>query len=156
MKETKNVLWFFAYDSAMNNTRLEGRGVKIISYEPAYLNDYEFKFNKRSIDGTTKANIVRVPDKKVYGIIYKVPKSELTKLDNIVGKTSGHYDRQELEVITMKDEIFMANVYTAVAKYLVSEDEMRPSEQHVHTIVNAAVRHRLDPEYIAYLKSFIS
>jgi len=150
-----NVLWFFAYDSAMNNTRLEGRGLKIISYEPAYLNDYELKFNKRSVDGTTKANIVRVPEQKVYGIIYKLPKSELTKLDNIVGKTSGHYDRQELQVITMNEEIFVANVYTAVARHLVSEDEMRPSQQHVSTIVNAAVRHRLDPNYITYLKSFL-
>ena len=150
-----DVLWFFAYDSAMNNTRLEGRGLKIISYESAYLNDYELKFNKRSVDGTTKANIVRMPEKKVYGIIYKLPKSELTKLDNIVGKTSGHFDRQELQVITMNDEVFVANVYSAVAKYLVTEDAMLPSHQHVNTIVNAALRHRLDSNYITYLKSFL-
>lgn len=154
MKEN-NVIWYFAYDSAMNTSRLKGRGLKIISYEPAYLNDYELKFNKRSVDGTTKANIVRTPDKKVYGIIYKLPKSELTKLDNIVGKASGHYDRQELEITTLNEEVFIACVYASAAKYLVTETQMKPSHQHVNTILNAAGRHKLDQDYIAYLKSFL-
>ncbi len=152
MKE--EYVWFFAYGSAMNSTRLAGRGVKFYSIEPAYIEKYQLKFNKRSVDGTAKANIVPATDSKVYGLLYKLPKSELHKLDNIEGLTSGHYYRTTLQVTTPSGEVFMAEVYMANAKYLVDDEKAFPSEQHISTVFNAAVKHKLDPDYINYLRSF--
>lgn len=152
MKE--DFVWFFAYGSAMNSTRLAGRGVKFYSIEPAYIDNYQLKFNKRSVDGTAKANIVPATDEKVYGLLYKLPKSELHKLDNIEGLTSGHYYRTSMQAITMDGEVFMAEVYIANAKYLVDDEKAVPSEQHISTVFNAAVKNKFDPEYINYLKSF--
>lgn len=153
MKDS-DIVWFFAYGSAMNSSRLAGRGVKFMSFEPAYIDNYQIKFNKRSVDGTAKANIVPSTDSKVYGLLYKLPKSELSKLDNIEGLTSGHYYRQTMSAITMNEEVFHAEVYIANAKYLVDDDKAYPSAQHITTVVNAAIKNRLDNDYINYLKSF--
>ncbi len=152
MKE--NFVWFFAYGSAMNSTRLAGRGVKFLSIEPSYVENYQLKFNKRSVDGTAKANIVPALDTKVYGLLYKLPKTELTKLDNIEGLTSGHYYRSSVQATTMEGEVFLAEVYIANAKYLVEDEKAFPSEQHINTVFNAAVKNKLDQEYINYLRSF--
>lgn len=149
----KNIVWFFSYSSNMNSERLMGRGVKFISKEPAYLENYLLKFNKKSVDGTTKANIIPAPEQRVYGVLYKMNAVELNKLDNIEGVTSGHYSRKTVPVCTINGEVFMADVFIANEKYICEDSAMRPSQQHLNTLVNAASDNRLDPQYIEYLRS---
>ncbi|MEW6534227.1 MAG: gamma-glutamylcyclotransferase family protein [Candidatus Auribacterota bacterium] len=152
----KNIVWFFSYSSNMNAERLIGRGVKFISKEPAYLENYLLKFNKKSVDGTTKANIVAATDQRVYGILYKMNAAELNKLDNIEGVTSGHYRRKTVPVCTTNGEVFMADVFIANDKYVCDDDNIRPSQQHLNTLITAACDNRLDQQYIEYLRSLAS
>lgn len=147
------VVWFFAYSSNMNADRLMGRGVKFVSKETAYIDNYTIKFNKKSVDGTTKANIVASENERIYGILYKMHAGELNKLDNIEGVTSGHFRRQSVPVCTAKGEVFMADVYMANEKYVCADESVMPSRQHIHTIINAAVDNKFDPSYIELLKS---
>ena len=151
----KNVAWYFTYSSNMNSARLAGRGIKFISKEVGYIDNYQLKFNKKSVDGTSKANIVPAKEEKVYGVLYKLPADQLTKLDNIEGVTSGHYVRQPLSVCSLNDEVFMAQVYIANAKYLVDENDIRPSNNHISTLISAAIEHKINTEYIDYLRSFL-
>lgn len=149
----KNVVWYFAYGSTMHTPILAGRGVKIISKEPGYLENYRINFNKKAIDGTAKATIVAAEGERIYGLLYKVSAQELDKLNNIEGASSGHYVRQSLPVCSTNGEIFMAEVYVATPKHIDAEGVLKPSSRYIQTLITAALENKLDAHYIDYLKS---
>lgn len=63
--------WYFAYGSNLSTAQMEERTGPITRVKRDRLRGYRIAFNKRSGDGTGKANIV--PDARgiVWGVVYR-------------------------------------------------------------------------------------
>jgi len=101
--------------------------------------------NKRSKDGSGKANLVHSPGDVVWGVLYEMDESGLPKLD----KAEGGYRRVEVEVLDEQGCPIVAQTY--VSKKLT--DDTRAYEGYKKLILNGAREHQLSKKYIEDLES---
>ena len=87
---------YFAYGSNMSERRMQERVLGATNVCDAMLRGWKLVFNKLSIDGSAKANIVHTGDRqdKVYGCIYTVPRAQKLNLDHIEGKGKGYHAKR--------------------------------------------------------------
>ena len=113
-------LTYFAYGSNMLRERLLARRVVLMDNgKPACANGYKLVFNKKSDDGSAKANLVAERGAKCWGVLFSVDAKSLTDLDEAEG-APGHY-RQENISITV------ANVAQTVMTYLAQPVKVMPA-----------------------------
>jgi gamma-glutamylcyclotransferase len=87
-------LHYFAYGSNMLRARLIARDVLLLDHgQPGSANGYNLLFNKRSDDGSSKANLVAAPGEKTWGVLFAVEPNSLDDLDNAEGAPD-HYRRE--------------------------------------------------------------
>ena len=90
---------YFAYGSNMLRARLEERGVVLLDEgQAAQVSDYNLVFNKQSIDGSSKANLMPAPGANAWGGLFLVNSNSLDGLDDAEG-APGHYRRATVTVI---------------------------------------------------------
>jgi len=65
---------YFAYGSNMLSDRLCSRSPSARAIGPAWLPNWQMMFNKRSIDGSAKANLMRRVGDKTWGDFMKLKK----------------------------------------------------------------------------------
>jgi len=71
---------YFAYGSNMLRERLIKRIGKYHTAETATLKGYSFVYNKKSIDGSAKANLQKLEGDKVQGVCYEIDYADFQKL----------------------------------------------------------------------------
>ena len=78
-----NTFLYFAYGSNMSTTRLtdEGRAPSAKVIGTGILNNYCLTFHKRSDNGSGKCTIEYLKSSEVYGVLFKIKKSDECKLD---------------------------------------------------------------------------
>jgi gamma-glutamylcyclotransferase len=139
----------FAYGSNMCSTRLREYGVSPDGPgRPACLVGYRLNFNKKSRDGSGKANLEPDPVAEVWGVLYLVPAAQLRSLDR--GEGSG-YERQCMVVRTSSGEEVNAWVY--VALQFSAMQALRPYEWYKHLLVEGAREHILPGSYLESLEA---
>lgn len=149
--------YYFAYGSNMDPTRLTERIGKYHTAHLATLRGYKFLYNKKSIDGSAKANLEEDADSVVYGICYEIDKNDFDALDRC---EDGYERKRNIDII-----LFDANnnkPYTAKAAFYISKPknrlilptEMMPLESYKRIIIKGARYWKLDESYIQdYLNS---
>lgn len=136
----------FAYGSNMCSGRFreygvspEGKGV------PALLKDHKLLFNKRSDDGSGKANVEAAAGLDMWGVLYTIPDAHLRVLES---KEVGYVKRTE--PVTVDDSVIKAWV-------LVASDPMagprQPYGWYKRFLVDGAREHGLPTSYIDLLDS---
>lgn len=140
--------YVFAYGSNMCSERLreysvspEGPG------RPACLPGYHLCFNKRSRDGSGKANVEPDPSGELWGVLYLIPRDQLPALDR--GEGSG-YRRRRTAVRTPSGEEVEAWVY--VARRPSATQGLRPYEWYKRLLVEGAKEHGLPASYVESLE----
>ena len=138
----------FAYGSNMCSGRFrayevhpEGAG------RSAVLRGYRLLFNKRSTDGSGKANVESREGAEVWGVMYSIPDAELHLLDD--GEIG--YKRVTLPVRTTDNAESHAWVY--IASPPNTGDGLRPYNWYKRFLVEGAIEHTLPPAYTATLES---
>lgn len=148
--QTKRVVvmqvFYFAYGSNMSSEHLHSRitSVKIIGR--AFLQDWRIVFNKRSKDGSGKANLVENPGNVVWGVLYEINDSDMNTLDMI----EGGYERVTVRV--QKPDGNEVEAVTYVSKDLTNDS--RPYRWYKKLLLSGAREHNLPQHYIAYLEGF--
>jgi cation transport regulator ChaC len=137
----------FAFGSNMCSGRFrhyrmhpEGEG------RAALLSEYRLLFNKKSNDGSGKANAELHPGGQVRGVLYAIPDADLKTLDD---GEKGYY-RTKLPVSTTDSSITEAWVY--LASEPSNDSALRPYTWYKRFLVEGARQHALLPEYIAKLE----
>lgn len=112
------IMFYFAYGSNLLSSRLIGRVGDVRVVGVASLHGYTLAFNKRSKDGTAKANIEQGKG-VVLGVIYKLTKHQMKKLDPFEGcfKKEKHYVRKLVQV-WLNNRLVQAWTYVATHKYV--------------------------------------
>jgi len=132
---------YFAYGSNMSFNRISKRINRVKTVNIGFLLNYKLLCNKKSIDGTGKANIVYSPGDIVWGVVYEVCEDYMDELDRIeVG-----YERKAFEIVTEEGKIevnaYISNKLTdAFTKTYYKE-----------FILEGAVENKLPEHYIDYL-----
>ncbi|SMP77256.1 Protein of unknown function [Desulfonatronum zhilinae] len=98
--------------------------------EKAILKNYKFLYNKKSIDGTTKANLKKDSQFETHGVCYEIDTEDL----NILKNFEKGYDVVNVEIITHKN-------VTAYAKTFISNSTIEgilPSEDSdvLHLVIS--------------------
>jgi len=128
----RNTVFYFAYGSNMNEEQMNERVPGAARVGIAYLREHRVVFNKRSNDGTGKANIV--PDKQaglgVWGLMFELTKEQLRTL----GKHEKGYFQKEV-IVTANGEAKQAVTFIAEPSAL---EQIPPSESYLQRILHGA------------------
>jgi len=142
---------YFAYGSNMLRSRLENqkKGEKrigqVVDHGVAILLGHTIKFNKISIDGSGKTNIIGDNDSKVFGVIYELTNEQINLLDEIeVG-----YTRLPVGVILGNNTI-QSDTYFALIENV--DDNLLPTRDYLNFLVLGAKEHNFPEDYIEFLE----
>lgn len=139
---------YFAYGSNMSTKWLKARVPSARPLGRARLPNKRLVYNKKSKDGSGKANLIDSPGDIVWGVLYEIDSAELAKLDRI---ESG-YTRISLDVITDQDLSVKAYVY--ISPELT--DDPRPYDWYKALIIKGAREHQLPVSYVRHLEQMPS
>ncbi|WP_421795494.1 gamma-glutamylcyclotransferase family protein [Haliscomenobacter sp.] len=148
-------IFVFCYGSNMMTKRLQNRIKPIKKIGVAELSEYKFTFNKKSKDGSVKANLLKgTTTDKVWGVVFEINKLQKYVLDEIEGKGRGYRDHKVL--VTFSD-----GTQKAVYAYISSDNRfwdssLFPYDWYKEYVVKGADEHGLPDSYIAFLNSFKS
>ncbi len=134
----------FAYGSNMKTERMVKRvpGAKVIGR--VFAGNRKMVCNKKSKDGSGKANLVETPGSVTWGVLYEVEDENLERLDRI----EGGYERVLLAVTADDDTRLIAQAY--VSDQLTADP--RPFRWYKELVLDGAREHNLPPGYIEDLE----
>ena len=139
---------YFAYGSHMSTERIRSRIHSAHKLCIGYIKNKRMLFNKRSSDGSGKANIVNDTGYVTWGVVYDVTYEDLEKLDEI----ERGYSREYVKVYCIQGNIILAATY--VSTELTGNPVPRDSYKHI--VLKGAREHELPESYIDYIDSFPS
>jgi hypothetical protein len=135
---------YFAYGSNMATQRLQARVPSARLVAVAQLPGFRFVLNKRSRDGSAKANLARDPAGAVWGVLWSLDAVEWPRLD----ACEGGYERVPVDVVTSSGEPgAMTYLSTRLAADPVAYTWYRA------LLVAGAREHGLPAEWIAALEA---
>lgn len=139
---------YFAYGSNMSTERLRQRVPSAKPICKARLNNKRVVFNKRSTDGSGKANLSDSIGDETWGVLFEVDATDINKLDNI----EGGYKRTSLQTQTVEGNNITAEVY--ISNKLTNDPVAY--DWYKELILTGAKEHNLPKSYLAYLEQLPS
>lgn len=139
----KNEVLYFAYGSNMKTDRLLSRAPSAKKIGIGKIANKRLVFNKKSKDGSGKANIVDSKGESVFGVLFKLNYSELKLLD----RAEKGYKRS-LAQIELDDGTF---IYALVYIASIFTDNSIAYDWYKNIILEGAHEHCLPKECIQYL-----
>lgn len=142
--------WYFAYGSNLDPDQIAERTRHAGETKLCWVEGYGIKFNKRSMDGTSKANITPRAGGNVWGVLYQCNEQFLSEMDMCEGVPGGHYVRMHLLVQCTGERDVKATTYVAGQSFIA--DSLRPSDVYLDTILRGARHHGLPADYISEIE----
>lgn len=137
--------YYFAYGSNMLPERLLERIGKYHTAFPVALDGYRFKYNKKSIDGTAKANIEPDANTVVYGVCFEIDDDDFA----ILQKYEGGYNRRNVFVSLVTGEKTKAVTYVSSS----IDNKRKASDEYKKLVIRGAKYWDFKKSYIQeYLK----
>src|SRR5690242_2450349 len=145
-------VWYFAYGSNMHHSAFrERRGMKPTEWRVARVPGYRLRFN---LDGRPRgkaapANICLDPDYELWGVLYRITRRELLRLDSTEGVPGRHYRHVLVPAEDLDGNIVTAVTYMARGK----ETDGLPSLRYISLLREGARAHGLPQVWLQYLDS---
>lgn len=141
---TTNNLIYFAYGSNLRKEQMNKREVIIYESHKGFIKDYKLEFNKKSIDGSSKANITKAIGEIVWGVCFEL---DAGGFENLRNHEKG-YKELEVTVYNENQEILFT------AKTFVSNKtcDKLPTKEYLDRIITGAKQHELPKDYINTLE----
>ena len=144
-------VWYFAYGANMNDGVFRGwRGMSPFDWRPGRVRGFRLRFN---LDGRPKgkaapANICADPQAEVWGVLYKLTRRDLVRLDATEGIPWSAYRPRWLDAEDIEGSLFQATAYIAHGK----EIDSKPSLRYITLLCDGAWAHGLPAHYIRFLE----
>ncbi len=143
-------IWYFAYGSNMDEGTFVGRRkIKPLDVRAGRIVGYRLRFN---LEGRPKgkaapANISLGPDQEVWGVLYKITRRDMLRLDSTEGVPGGRYRPTWLVAEDIDGESVSAIAYVAFG----NETDGKPSHRYISLLRKGARRHRLPDHWVQFL-----
>jgi cation transport regulator ChaC len=142
---------YFAYGSNMLSRRLcaADRTPSAVAVVTGFVKGRRLTFDKVGSDGSGKCDIEATDnlDDRVYGVLYKINKSEKPTLDKIEGLGKGY--KEEIVDVVTSSGTYQAVAYVATSK----EPALRPYHWYKAIVIAGAVEHSLPESYIEWIRT---
>jgi cation transport regulator ChaC len=142
-------IWYFAYGANMDDSTFRVRRcIRSLEYRSGRVKGYRLRFN---LDGRPKgrsapANLHPDPDAEVWGVLYRITRRELLRLDLTEGVPGRGYQHIEIEAEDRDGRVVRAITYMARGK----EVDGKPSLRYITLIRDGARAHGLPENYIRF------
>jgi hypothetical protein len=143
-------VWYFAYGANMHDNVFRGwRGMRPLDWRPGRVRGFRLRFN---LDGRPKgkaapANLFPDPQAEVWGVLYRLTRRELVRLDATEGIPWSWYRPLWLDAEDINGSPCQAMTYIAHGK----EIDGRPSLRYITLLRDGARAHGLPEHYIRFL-----
>jgi gamma-glutamylcyclotransferase len=144
-------VWYFAYGANMDdNTFRVRRGIQARESRSGHLVGYRLRFN---LNGRPKgkaapANLHPDPEAEVWGVLYRITRRDLMRLDSTEGIPGRGYRHTVVEVEDADRRLLQAVTYMAQG----NEVDGKPSLRYITLLRDGARTHRLPETYIRFLE----
>lgn len=141
--------YYFAYGSNMLTKRLKRRCPRANGVGRAYAADHAIEFSKPSIDKSGKATLRHATGGQTSGFLFKMPITELGRLDACEGAGKG-YERCDTFPVRLldDDEILTATTYLATSP----DSSLKPYDWYIALVIAGALEHQFSDDYLAELR----
>lgn len=130
---------YFAYGSNMAQIQLKNREVFVHNKERGYIRNYQFKYNKKSKDGSSKANIASLVDALTYGVCFEIDEDGYSTLKTF----EKGYDEIEIPCFTIDGRMIISKAFISS-----SISSAAPTQEYMLSVVEGARENKLPDEYI--------
>jgi len=144
-------IWYFAYGANMHAATFRvRRGIEPLECRPGRIKGYRLRFNLegRPRGKAAPANLCRDPDAEVWGVLYRISRRELIRLDSTEGVPGRGYRHVVVEAEDIDRRLLQAVAYMAQGK----EVDGKPSLRYIKLLREGARAHGLPADYIRFLE----
>ena len=144
-------VWYFAYGANMHDSAFCGwRGMRPLAWRPARVRGYRLRFNLegRPRGKAAPANLSPDPQAEVWGVLYRITRRDLVRLDATEGIPWSRYRLLWLDAEDIDGCAFRAVIYIAQGM----EADGRPSLRYITLLRDGARAHGLPEHYIRFLE----
>ena len=145
-------IWYFAFGANMHDRAFrERRGMQPLEWRAGRVQGYRLRFN---LEGRPKgkaapANICPDPGAEVWGVLYKITRKDLLRLDWTEGVPGPRYRHLWVDAEDMDGSRVQAVTYIAQGK----DTDGNPSLRYITMLREGARAHGLPEHYIRFLES---
>ncbi len=145
-------VWYFAFGANMHHSAFrERRGMRPIEWRPGRIKGYRLRFN---LEGRPKgkaapANISPVADAEVWGVLYRITRADLLRLDRTEGVPGRRYRHLWVDGEDIDGGALPIVTYIADG----NEQDGNPSLRYLTLLREGARAHGLPEPYLRFLDS---
>jgi cation transport regulator ChaC len=147
-------VWYFAYGSNMHESAfVVRRRIRPIESRVGRIEGYRLRFN---LEGRPKgraapANICAADGQEVWGVLYKITRRDMLRLDSTEGVPGRGYRPTWLTAVDINGNPLTAATYVARGR----EVDGRPSLRYISLLREGARRHGLPEHWVRFLDSVV-
>ena len=145
-------VWYFAYGANMHDATFRvRRGIRPFECRQGRIRGYRLRFNLggRPKARAAPANLSVDPDAEVWGVLYRITRRDLMRLDSTEGVPGRGYRHIVVEADDADGRLVQAVAYMAPGK----KDDGKPSLRYITLLREGALAHGLPEHYIRFLQS---
>jgi len=146
----RDEVWYFAYGANMDDRTFRiRRGIHALECRSGCITGYRLRFNLegRPRGKAAPANLHPDPDAEVWGVLYRIMRRELVRLDLTEGVPGRGYRHVVVDAKDAAGRLVRAVTYMAQGKEL----DGKPSRRYITLLRNGARAHGLPETYIRFL-----
>ncbi len=144
-------VWYFAYGANMHDSAFrERRGMRPLEWRPGRVRGHRLRFNLegRPRGKAAPANLCADPRAEVWGVLYRITRRDLLRLDASEGVPGRRYRPVWLDAEDIDGNPLRAVTYVAEG----TEVDGRPSLRYLTLLREGARAHGLPEHYIRFLE----
>jgi len=143
-------IWYFAYGANMHDSAFrEWRGMRPREWRPGRIRGYRLRFNLMAPRGKAAyANVCADPGAEVWGVLYRITRRDLVRLEATEGVPWGGYRPHWLDA----EDISGAVLKTATLMARGHDDDRTPTLRYLSLLREGARAHGLPAHYIQFLE----
>ena len=141
-------IWYFAYGANMHDSAFRKmRGMNPSEWRPGLIRGYRLRFNLTAGEAAY-ANVCSDPGAEVWGVLYKITRRDLVRLEATEGVPWGGYRPHWLSA----EDTSGAPVQAATLMARGHDDDRPPSLRYLTLLREGARAHGLPAHYIQFLE----
>ena len=145
-------VWYFAFGANLHDSAFrERRGMRPLEWRAGRVAGYRLRFNLegRPAGKAAPANIAPDPDAGVWGVLYRITRAELLRLDSTEGVPGWRYRHHLVDATDIEGRTVKAVTYIAHG----ADQDGKPSLRYITLLREGARAHGLPEHWVAFLES---